>query len=38
MLVEVLDPIQAYFVGSPAIVCSCDHPVGRKVTLCVPVG
>ena len=38
MEVEVLDPIQAYDIGSPAIVGSCDMPVGREVALSVPVG
>ena len=28
MEIEVLDPIQAYYIGSPAIVGSCDTPVG----------
>ena len=36
--VEVLDPIQAYCIGSPAIVGSYDTPVGREVALSVPVG
>ena len=38
MVVEVLDPIQAYRIGSPAIVGGCDALVGRKVALGVPVG
>ena len=38
MEVEVLDPIQAYCIGSPAIVGSCNAPVGREVALGVPVG
>ena len=38
MEVEVLDPIQADGISSPAIVGSCDTPVGREVTLGVPVG
>ena len=38
MAVEVLDPIQAYCIGSPAIVGSCNAPVGREVALGVPVG
>ena len=38
MVVEVLDPIQAYRIGSLAIVGSCDTPVGWKVALGVPVG
>ena len=38
MAVEVLDPIQAYRIGSPAIVGSCDAPVGWEVALGVPVG
>ena len=36
--VEVLDPIQAYCISSPAIVGGCDTPVGREVALGVPVG
>ena len=38
MAVEVLDPIQAYRIGSPAIVGGCDGPVGREVALGIPVG
>ena len=38
MEVEVLDPIQAYRIGSPAIVGSCDTPVGWEVALGVLVG
>ena len=38
MVVEVLDPIQAYRIGSPAIVGGCDTPVGWEVALGVPVG
>ena len=38
MEVEVLDPIQAYCISSPAIVGSYDTPVGREVALGVPVG
>ncbi len=36
--VEVLDPVQANCIGSPAIVGSCDTPVGWEVALGVPVG
>ena len=36
--VEVLDPIQAYRISSPAIVGSCDTPVSREVALGIPVG
>ena len=36
--VEVLDPIQAYCIGSPAIVGGCNAPVGWEVVLGVPVG
>jgi len=35
--VEVLDPIQAYRISSPAIVGGCDAPVSREVALGVPV-
>ena len=38
MAVEVLDPIQAYCVGSPAIVGCCNTPVGWEVALGVLVG
>ncbi len=38
MAVEVFEPIQAYRIGSPAIVGSCDAPVGWEVALGVPVG
>ena len=38
MEVEVLDPIQAYRIGSLAIVGGYDAPVGREVALGVPVG
>ena len=38
MVVEVLDPIQAYRIGSPAIFGGCDTPVGREVALGIPVG
>ncbi len=38
MKVEVLDPIETHGIGRPAIVGSCDAPVGREVTLSVPVG
>ena len=37
MEVEVLDPIQAYRIGGPAIVGGCDAPVGREVALGIPV-
>ena len=36
--VEVLDPIQTYCIGSPAIVGSCNAPVGREIALGIPVG
>ena len=35
--VEVLDPIQAYYIGRPAVVGGCDTPVGWEVALGVPV-
>ena len=38
MVVEVLDPIQAYCIGSPAIFGGCNAPVGWEVALGVPVG
>jgi hypothetical protein len=38
MVVEVLDPIQTYGIGSPAIVGGYNTPVGREVALGVPVG
>ncbi len=38
MEVEVLDPIQANGISSPAIVGGCDTPVGWEVALGVPVG
>ena len=38
MEVEVLDPIQAYRIGSPAIFGGCDAPVGWEVALGIPVG
>ena len=38
MVVEVLDPIQAYRIGSPAIVGSCDTLGSWEVALGVPVG
>jgi hypothetical protein len=38
VVVKVLDPIQAYCIGSLAIVGGCDAPVGREVALGVPVG
>jgi len=34
----VLDPIQAYCIGGPAIVGSRDAPVSREVALGIPVG
>ncbi len=34
----MLDPIQAYRIGSLAIIGSCDALVGREVALGVPVG
>ena len=34
----MLDPIQAYYISRPAIVGSCDTPVGWEVVLGVPVG
>ena len=38
MVVEVLDPIQAYYISSPAIIGSCNAPVGWEVALGVLVG
>jgi hypothetical protein len=38
MAVEVLNPIQAYRIGSPAIVGGCDTLVGWEVALGIPVG
>ena len=38
MEVEVLDPIQAYRISSPAVFGSCDALVGREVALGIPVG
>ena len=38
MKVEVLDPIQAYGISSPAVLGSCDAPVGWEVALGIPVG
>ncbi len=38
MVVEVLDPIQAYCISRPAIVGGCDAPVSREVALGIPVG
>ena len=38
MVVEVLDPIQAYRIRSPAIIGSCDTPVGWEIVLGIPVG
>jgi len=38
MEVEVLDPIQAYCIGSPAIISGYNAPVGLEVALGVPVG
>ena len=38
MIVEVLDPIQAYLIGCPAIVGRRDTPIIRKITLSIPVG
>ena len=38
MAIEVLDPIQAYCIGSPAIIGSCDALGSREVALGVPVG
>jgi len=37
MEVEVLDPIQAHYISRPAIVGSCDTPVGWEVALGIPV-
>ena len=37
MVLEVPDPVEAYRIGSPGIVGSCDAPVGREVTLGAPV-
>ena len=36
--VEVLDLIETYGIGRPAIVGSYDTPVGREVALGIPVG
>ncbi len=36
--VEVLDPIQAYYISRPAIVGGCDALIGREVALSVLVG
>ena len=38
MVVEVLDPIQAYRIGSLAVLSGSDTPVSRKVALGIPVG
>ena len=38
IVVEVLDPIKAYRISSPAIFGSCDTPVGREVALGILVG
>jgi hypothetical protein len=38
MVVEVLDPIQANGIGSPAIVGSRDTPIGQEIALGIPVG
>ena len=38
MEVEVLNPIQANGISCPAIIGSCDTPVGWEVALGVPVG
>jgi hypothetical protein len=38
MVIEVLDPIQAYCIGSPAIISGCNAPVGWEVALGIPVG
>ena len=38
MEVEVLDPIQAYYIGGPAIIGSRNAPVGWEVALGIPVG
>ena len=38
MAIEVLDPIQAYCIGSPAIIGSCNALVGREVALGISVG
>ena len=37
MEVEVLDPIQAYCIGCPAIVGGCDALVGWEVALSILV-
>ena len=37
MELEVLNLIQAYFIGSPAIIGNCDTPVGWEVVLGVLV-
>ena len=38
VVIEVLDPIEAYCIGSPAIVGGRDTPVGREVVLGILVG
>jgi len=38
MEVEVLDPIQAYYISSLAVLGSCDTLVSREVALGIPVG
>jgi hypothetical protein len=38
MTVKVLDPIQAYCIGSLPIVGCCDTPVSWEVALGIPVG
>ena len=35
--IEVLDPIQAYCISSPAVVGGCNTLIGREVALGVPV-
>lgn len=37
-IVEVLDPIQASFVGSRVIIDCRNTPVSREIALCIPVG
>ena len=38
MVIEVLDPIEAYNIRSPAIVGGCNALVGWEVVLCILVG
>jgi hypothetical protein len=38
MVIKVLDPIQAYYIGSPTIVGSCNAPGSWEVVLGILVG